>query len=90
MLNQNEILGEKYVKIYRSFGADYASARAKGCQNFNVKTVADPGFFKGRGNPSVRGRKPVIWQDFHRKLHENAVADPGGAPAPPPYGPKFS
>ena len=38
----------------------------------SIYSVADPGFPEGEGHqPLSLGRKPNIWQDFCRKLHEN-------------------
>ena len=33
--------------------------------------VADPGFPRWGGQPLSLDRKPIIWQNFCRKLHEN-------------------
>ena len=42
----------------------------------------------GRTNPRGWGQKPVIWQDFLSKLHENEMKKfgPGGrVPSAPPH-----
>ena len=39
-------------------------------------TVADPEF--PRHQPLILGQKPIIWQDFCRKLHENERNRTGG------------
>ena len=35
--------------------------------------MTDPGFYSRRRGrqPLILGQKPIIWQDVHRKLHEN-------------------
>ena len=36
-----------------------------------VNIVADPGFPRQGRQPRRRGRQPIIWPIFTRKLHEN-------------------
>ena len=49
--------------------------------------MADPQFPKGRRQPVSLEQKPIIWQDFRRKLHENErnwTERGGGVPPFPP------
>ena len=52
---------KKFIDV---LGADYASAQQKGCQNFNLKTVADPRFFKGRAIHQYGGENRLFGKVF--------------------------
>ena len=51
------------------------TSRKTSCQIYvetiTLSTVADQGFPKRGRQPLYLGQKPIIWQDFCRKLHEN-------------------
>ena len=50
-------------------------------------TVTDPGFLRWGHQPLSLGQKPVIWQDFWRKLHMEMkeIGPRGGASLAPPW-----
>ena len=53
---------------------DFPSDSSDPIREVLTKSVADPGFPRRGGatiKPLCLARKPVIWQDFCRKLHEN-------------------
>ena len=52
------------------------------------KSVVDPGFPRRGRQLMVLGHKPIIWQDFWQKLHENERnwTERGRVPGAPSFG----